>query len=366
MTEKSTALRKHLSIGQLTERRQEIEDPDYWRGVNPGSSISEVPLRDLQGYGEVAAQEVDRYEDQLREDRYFQTDPVIPEAMRQEMLGCIESVRKAGLPVMYALVYDVFYRAFYYFDTALAHVLGPEYKLIPNFWVYYIEPSDGGKGFEPHRDAEYADTIGADGLPTVLTLWVAVTDATPLNSCMYVLPATRDPQYAQAIHDLDTGATGFALEDVRALPARAGTLSCWDQYIFHWGRHTAGRRHLYRSMGQDRLQDPVGPDLEGTVSILPAERSTDGVVSISSIFPGRAHGRASRRFVGSSSSPTSSPTPRRAPRTSPISSTVRSTRETWCCECLHPGMNPNVALDPCFSGGFSRLRPLIARGFIPG
>jgi hypothetical protein len=100
---------------------------------------------------------------------------------------------------MFALVYDVFYEAFAHFDGILAGILGCGYQLIPNFWVYHIGTSDQVKGFEPHRDAEYVETIGLDGMPTVLTLWVAVTDATPLNSCMYVVPRNRDPQYADVI-----------------------------------------------------------------------------------------------------------------------------------------------------------------------
>ena len=116
-----------------------------------------------------------------------------------------------------------------------------KYLLVPNFWIYYIEPSDSGKGFEPHRDAEYANTIGTDGIPTVLTLWISVTEATPLNSCMYLVPKHRDPQYDQAIRDLETGGTQFALEDIRALPTQAGTLSCWDQYVYHWGSRSSKR-----------------------------------------------------------------------------------------------------------------------------
>jgi hypothetical protein len=78
-------------------------------------------------------------------------------------------------------------------------------------------------------------------LPRVLTVWVPVTDSNPVNSCMYIVPANRDPQYKRSIYDLRIGGTQFRLEDIRAIPAVAGTLNCWNQYIFHWGSRSSRR-----------------------------------------------------------------------------------------------------------------------------
>lgn len=238
--QQTTFLRKNLLLDDLLDKREQIEDMTFWQKLNPCSEVSDWQLSVLPDSTNLSRQLIS-YTDQLQEEGYFQTAPLIPAAMQREMLECITTVRKYGFPAIFALVYDVFYKAFAYFDAILTRFLGSGYFLVPNFWVYYIEPSDTGKGFEPHRDAEYADTIREDGLPKVLTLWVTVTEATPLNSCMYMVPKNRDPQYHQAIHDLETGATQFALEDIRALPTQAGTLSCWDQYVYHWGSRSSKR-----------------------------------------------------------------------------------------------------------------------------
>lgn len=239
--EESAALRKHLPLDELLDRREEIEDIDFWRRLAPESSISNFRLSTSPEAGEISEDAVARYRTLLRKEGYFQTPPLLPAEMLEEMRSCIEVVRANGFPVMFALVYDVFYRAFSYFDPILADLLGADYGLVPNFWVYYIEPTDASKGFEPHRDAEYTGTIGEDGLPTLLTLWITLTEATPLNSCMYVLPKDRDPEYEQAIDDLETGASRLALEDIRALPTPPGVLSCWDQYLYHWGSRSSAR-----------------------------------------------------------------------------------------------------------------------------
>lgn len=215
---------------------------DFWRALVPGSTITDAPFGELRDVNaSVAPAELELWREQLRVDRYFQTEPLLDDSRRREMLRCIERVRAAGLPETFALVYDVFFRVFADLHPLLTPLLGPRYRLIPNFWIYYIETSDRGHGFEPHRDAEYPGTIGEDGVPTVLTLWLALTDATALNSCMYVVPAGRDPGYHAAIDSLHQDGAGIRLEDIRALPAAAGTVSCWDQYIYHWGSRSSAR-----------------------------------------------------------------------------------------------------------------------------
>lgn len=241
MTEETAFLRKEIRIDQLVSRIPEIEDINYWRSLTPDAVISDFPFQGWEKSPQANQEKLDEYISQLREEAYFQTEPIIPTATLQEMLQCVENVKKAGFPPMFALVYDVFYKVFVNFNSVLTSILGPGYQMIPNFWFYYIETSDHGKGFEPHRDAEYANTIDANGMPTVLTLWITLTEAKPLNSCMYLVPSNRDPQYTNAIHDLKVGATEFALEDIRALPTPAGVLSCWDQYVFHWGSRSSKR-----------------------------------------------------------------------------------------------------------------------------
>jgi hypothetical protein len=237
--EQQTALRKNISLENIINNRQQLENIDYWRNLNPGSGITDFSLKKAIGNPDLKLKEIEDYKNNLAEEGYFQSVPLLPEAMTNEMYNIIERIRSAGLPPMFALVYDVFYSAFSYFDEILTHILGEDYKLVPNFWLYYINPADNGKGFEPHRDAEYFNTIGADGVPSVITMWITITEANPLNSCIYILPKNRDPEYLQAMNDLKTGAAKFALEDLRALPTKPGVLSCWDQYVFHWGSRSS-------------------------------------------------------------------------------------------------------------------------------
>ena len=70
-----------------------------------------------------------------------------------------------------------------------------------------------------------------DGMPTALTIWLPLTDATPANGCMYMVPASQDPNYPEHLQSTEV----INLQSVRALPAPAGSILGWNQNVLHWG-----------------------------------------------------------------------------------------------------------------------------------
>jgi ectoine hydroxylase-related dioxygenase (phytanoyl-CoA dioxygenase family) len=74
-------------------------------------------------------------------------------------------------------------------------------------------------------------TVGLDGRPTLLTVWIPYTDATPENGCIYALPTSLDPNLPnhQEIRMVPHA------QYVTALPADAGSIVAWNQFILHWG-----------------------------------------------------------------------------------------------------------------------------------
>ncbi|CAK0889907.1 unnamed protein product, partial [Prorocentrum cordatum] len=71
---------------------------------------------------------------------------------------------------------------------------------------FHVDPRRT-KGFSPHRDRQPEDwtprgvpapvsgTFKADGMAKYVTLWAALTDATPDNSCLHFVPRSCDPGY---------------------------------------------------------------------------------------------------------------------------------------------------------------------------
>lgn len=65
---------------------------------------------------------------------------------------------------------------------------------MPDIWVFNINPRTAEpKGWAPHRDRPYADPLRPDGSAASINFWLPLTEATPLNGCMYMLPKQFDP-----------------------------------------------------------------------------------------------------------------------------------------------------------------------------
>lgn len=232
--------KKRIPVDALLQNLPRLTDVSFWRELNPSAPITDFVFVPHQSVTPQSPADTDAYISQLQEERYFQAPVLVPSHINQQMRQCIDTVKSAGFPSNFALLYDAFYEAMTYHHEVMSAILGKEYQLVPDFWIYNVEPSEDDHGFPPHRDTEYLNTIDANGVPMILTAWMAITDATPLNSCMYVLPAHRDPDYHKVVNSLERLPIElFPLEDIRAIPAEAGSLSCWDQYLMHWGSRSS-------------------------------------------------------------------------------------------------------------------------------
>ena len=73
----------------------------------------------------------------------------------------------------------------------------------------------------------------AHDVPSILTLWIPLEDVTPDQSCLYVIPAPCDEDFytPERLVHFDK----IRLQDIRALPARAGSVLGWSSHLIHWG-----------------------------------------------------------------------------------------------------------------------------------
>ena len=103
----------------------------------------------------------------------------------------------------------------------------------PDYWVWYLDPAREQAGWKPHREG-YVDSDDRNYPTTSISLWLALSDATAENGCVYVLPKSKDQGYPSSVNlELDT------LQHIRALEARAGSIIGWNQSVFHWGSQSA-------------------------------------------------------------------------------------------------------------------------------
>jgi hypothetical protein len=233
-----------MRVRRVLERsRDRIVDPDFWRELNPEFAITDEPIASGAMPYDVRWLDAALVERRLHADGYFVTPPVVDVAEVTRLRQGIERVVAAGFPAGFAFVYDDVYRLYARFDRLFAPLLGPRPLLLPtDAWVFHVPAGDGVRThwttFGPHRDWIGPDpAVLAGESPSVLVGWTALTDVTPIDSCLYVVPADCDPDYRSTTKEVNTA--GLRLQDVRALPAPAGALVLMTVHLVHWGSRSS-------------------------------------------------------------------------------------------------------------------------------
>jgi hypothetical protein len=223
----------------LARRMNEVRDPDFWRALNPELSITEFPLAARRPRLPVTADAIGRCRRQVTEDGYLHTPPLVPSDEVARLARGIQRVVDEGLPSVLACVYDEYFNIFNGLESFFEPLLGPNYYMVTQgLWAFHVPAGDDGRTLwtagSPHRDRMRPDArTMAHDVPSILTLWMPLADVTTDHSCIYVVPASCDEDYFTPVKDLDE--KKIRLQDIRALPARAGSILGWSSHLIHWG-----------------------------------------------------------------------------------------------------------------------------------
>ncbi len=206
-------------------------DPGYWRALNTPLHITDTPFAARPAMIGIASPPMERHVQRLVTAGYFQTEPVIPSETIAKLIQAVSNTVQAGIPAAFAFVYDEFWSLYRDLAPVLTPAFGPGYKLVANFWAWHIEGESAG--FKPHRDTANLQTLTTEGMPWYATVWIPLTDVSPLHSCMFLLPTNHD---ANIPNRLTEQAVPYdQMQSIRALPAPAGSVLCWNPLVLHWG-----------------------------------------------------------------------------------------------------------------------------------
>ncbi|MBS0624485.1 MAG: phytanoyl-CoA dioxygenase family protein [Verrucomicrobia bacterium] len=219
-----------------------MTDPAVWKMLNPTCSIEEhEPLQSRKLYKLTAKQREEEIQS-LKSDGYCYIPALIGKKEVQEMLSCVRTLIEKDIPPVYCFVYDIFWQLILDLHPVLSEFLTVDYLTIANAWTWHVDGKKLGF-FPPHRDLVDEDFIDEEGMPTLFSLWIPLTDVTTKSSCMYVLPGSLDPEYPEKAASwrrrwLKWGHAPWKVNDlvnIRALPAPAGTFMGWNAGVMHWG-----------------------------------------------------------------------------------------------------------------------------------
>jgi hypothetical protein len=208
-----------------------ITKKEFWH-----SSFSNLHIEDVTFINENKNFEVTQIfkkilKEKIRKEGYFQIDPPDWEAINiPQMAEAVSELVKLGFPPPMAFLFDEFWVIFRKLNNIAVSVLGEGYLRLPDFWAWHVDPQKQQSGWKPHRDKNF-NSLNPDGSPKSITFWIPLSISTPLNGCMYIVPANKDRTYGTE----NDSKWDFDLPSIRALPAAAGTIFCWNQAVLHWG-----------------------------------------------------------------------------------------------------------------------------------
>ncbi len=215
--------------------QDQFQDLAFWRALNPDLSISKNKLR-CDPLSSIDDRLLSNVSDTLWQDGYLNCQALYTEQELLPIRTAMELFHQRQIPQAFIYLYDETWTLFLRARALLSNFLGDNYRILPHFWAWYIEPGKG-KGWPPHRDSADRSVIALYGQEMLvsLSLWLPLTEATPENGCMSVLPLSYERQYDTPI----SAPSQIPLQDVLCLPAKAGSILGWRQDLFHWG----GRSH---------------------------------------------------------------------------------------------------------------------------
>lgn len=204
----------------------EICSAAFWRGFAPELHVGDLtPIAPTKSEQALAL-----LQRRMQRDGYFGDRDDRLQALVPAMARAVERCVAMGLPPVFVWAFDEPWECFRVLAPVISHFLGDEHKLLPAFWAWHVDPLKGERGWRPHRDN--SRSLAPDGSPMTLTCWIPLSEANPLNSCMYVVPAHLDPHYGapttpqSQLPDLSLA---------RALPVAPGDYLIWNQAVLHWG-----------------------------------------------------------------------------------------------------------------------------------
>jgi hypothetical protein len=224
-------------------KNKQALDLEYWRALNPELNITDggeiAPVKPIGVNERIIA----TIKESLLAEGYFQLDQILDTLLLDRLAAGVEKIREAGWPTPFVFVYDEYWQLMHPLKHVFESLLGPDVKLLPEFWCWHIDKTNDSKGIYPQRGRTAVQTIGKDHAPKSLRIWIPLTDTSISNGCLFALPANLDNDYSANLENRKVD----NLQDIRAIPTRKGTVLGFTEALLHWGGRSSDKA-LHPSM----------------------------------------------------------------------------------------------------------------------
>mmetsp|Transcript_73180 Transcript_73180/g.210150 ORF Transcript_73180/g.210150 Transcript_73180/m.210150 type:complete len:482 (-) Transcript_73180:27-1472(-) len=245
-------------VDELHDTKQSAEtllSVDYWRRICPGLHIddSKFQASRLERRG---PEVVDRAScTDVRQRLLDEGFAALPAASLRwsidvaSLADAAQCLERHGWPPTFLAMYDEAWAMALDASAIMQEATGN--SMCMDIVGFLVDPANT-KGFSPHRDRqpedwvprgvppEVSSTFKADGMAKYVTLWAALTDANPDNSCLHFVPKACDPGYSKGdTEDGDPMQLCFPNKDgyqnIRCEPVAQGGCTFHTHRTIHWG-----------------------------------------------------------------------------------------------------------------------------------
>lgn len=204
------------------------QSAEFWRRLAPELTISDNMSQNLIVRSE-AQKDADRM--RLINEGYLHLQQPGFTAPLDKISEAMERIVQAGMPAAFIGVYDEVWSIAAQMQAMISGLLGGDCALMPEFWACHAGNGDAGATACRKRPGA---SLYRDKSPKVLSVWVPITDATPDNGCVYLVPADQDQNYGRA----EPERADARLHGIKAVPARAGDVVISTGETYQWRART--------------------------------------------------------------------------------------------------------------------------------
>ncbi len=242
------------------------QSAEFWRRLAPELTISDAqPHKQITRTPEQSATERMR----LVNEGYLHLQKHRLDVPMSDIADAMDRIAGAGLPAAFIGVYDEVWSLIAQLSGVIDGLFDGKAALLPDFWASHLTSAGTGKSAGRKHPGK---GVYANGMPKTATVWIPVTDATPDNGCVYIVPADQDRNYGKS----EPARADASLPAIRALPAKAGDALIWTGEAYTWqgrpNRHA--NAPVLQSLVwefQNRDQVPVGGHVIDSFPYVPFE-----------------------------------------------------------------------------------------------
>eukprot|EP00457_Paulinella_chromatophora_P005618 gb/GEZN01005635.1/.p1 GENE.gb/GEZN01005635.1/~~gb/GEZN01005635.1/.p1 ORF type:complete len:456 (-),score=60.95 gb/GEZN01005635.1/:262-1629(-) len=230
---------------------EDLFSPQLWQDLCPFLTVTGLSKNSTENHELKLSTSGRDYKAEFVQNGFFQWDASSEQTPYFQLIDRlargVSTLVEQGYPATFIYAYEEAWELVRAYTPILQASNGGS-EFLGDIFAWKVDPVAGQRGWGPHRDrmGSGPDSFRTtDQTPMLSTTWLALTDATTANSCLYFVPAAADPMFREKDEpEVDPLARAFssnpdAFQSIRACPISRGSFVHFSHRTIHWGSFAA-------------------------------------------------------------------------------------------------------------------------------